>query len=335
MSGGFRLGIVGSGKITADSHLPAAIRCPLIEVSALVDPEVERAAALARSAGIQARIAAAAREILDDVDGVLIATPNHTHAEIAIECINSGIPVLIEKPVSTTLESGQAIATAAAATNTTVAVGFCTRFTEKTALVSRLLETSYLGKIRSFDYQFGVIGGWESASGFTLDGEATGGGVLVTTGTHFLERVIHWFGYPQGCELEDDAAGGPEANAVASFRYGSFGGSARFSKTVRLTPGLVIESERGTLIVRDGEPDVRFRSAEFPQVESILSNAAGPILPTDRDMFVLQLEDFVSACREARPPAVTLERGLEVVQLVEELYAARKPMKTDWYDDVR
>ena len=48
----FRLGIFGAGMITKGSHLPAALASAQVEVTALVDPVVDRARALAQSFGI-------------------------------------------------------------------------------------------------------------------------------------------------------------------------------------------------------------------------------------------------------------------------------------------
>ena len=43
------------------------------------------------------------------VDGAIIATPNDLHASIALDCIDAGIPVLVEKPITDTVSSGEAL----------------------------------------------------------------------------------------------------------------------------------------------------------------------------------------------------------------------------------
>ena len=47
------------------------------------------------------------------VDGAVIATPNHTHRDLALRCLSASIPVLIEKPLATTVGAGLEIVEAA------------------------------------------------------------------------------------------------------------------------------------------------------------------------------------------------------------------------------
>ena len=78
-----KLAFVGCGAITSQEHLPAALRSPRAEVYALVDARVENAAALARTYGLDVRVTGNLSEVLDDVQGCVLATPNDTHYPIA------------------------------------------------------------------------------------------------------------------------------------------------------------------------------------------------------------------------------------------------------------
>ena len=322
-----RIVIVGAGRITADSHLPAALAAPGVEIGALVDADPERARSLARAAGVDTRVASSLSDVLDGADAVIVATPNDSHAALAITCLEAGVHVLIEKPLATTVADAEAVARAAEASGCVAAVGFCTRFQDSVQLMGELLEQEFFGAVRRFAYQLGVVGGWASASGFHLDRAAAGGGVLVTTGTHFLDRMLYWFGPPASCELLDDSLGGPEANAVARFAWDggrALVGSARFSKTVTLPAGFVMETERGTVVLREGEREtIRFWPAETPGVECALRpSEPGPAA----GLFERQLADFLDACRQGRAPAVSTADGVAGVRLVDELYAKRGPL---------
>jgi predicted dehydrogenase len=318
----------------------AAVASPLTRLVAVVDPVRERAERLALAAGGGARGAESLGEVLGEIDAAVIATPNDSHCRLALECLEAGVSTLIEKPLARSVAEGEAIAQAARASGRTVAVGYCTRFLENVRLLGELLGSGYFGALRRFDYQFGSVRGWSSLSGFHLDREAVGGGLLVTTGTHFLDRMLWWFGYPSELALEDDSRGGPEANALASFGFetphGRFEGRVRLSRTVALQPGFVLQAERGTVLLRDGaDAALRFRPADRPGLECLLARSAGAQRPGAVTVFQTQLEDFARACRGEGPPLVPVEQGVEAIRLVTDLYARRTPLATDWYDAAR
>ena len=338
MSTPFRLGIVGAGRITQISHLPAALAAREVRLVGLVDPERERAKRLLADTRSDAAALAELGELLPDVDGVVIATPNFTHTDLVLACLRAGVHVLVEKPLANTVAEGEQLAEAAAKSGCVVAVGYCTRFLASVQLMRRLLENGYFGAVRSFAYQQGAAGGWASASGFHLERSMAGGGVLVTLGTHFLERMLHWFGQPESCELLDDSTGGPEANALARFSYGGFAGSARFSRTVALRAGFVMQTQRGVVLLRESATEpIRFRPAELPDVEARLEAehaAATDSGGASGDVFALQLSNFVAACRGVHEPRVTLRDGIDAIRLVSDLYAHRTQLACDWYRGV-
>jgi predicted dehydrogenase len=329
----FRLGILGAGQITRNSHLPAALACPNVRVAAIVDPVKHRAAELASEFGIAPATASDVSEVGHALDGCIVATPNHTHREAALACLNAGVDVLIEKPLAASFEDGQAIIDCAERLGRIVAVGYTSRFRPSTRLLKQLLDRGYFGEVRRFAHQFGTVGGWAPLSAYNLDRSMAGGGVLVITGTHFLDRMLHLWGYPDDMELEDDSLGGPEANCTARFVYRrrgrSMSGTAQYSKTAQLKNGLAIDTDAGIVLLPETEEaDIIFRPAGQDDVEHRLvarRRAAG------RSAFQLQLEDFVAASRQRRAPLVDGRQGLESLRLIEQLYASRRSASVDWY----
>ena len=324
MTSKFRIGILGCGKISG-RHVEGCLLSPLVELTGLVDPVIQRAEALARSYGIAPRIADNLDDMLDYVDGVVIAAPNNFHRPLAVQCAESGTHVLIEKPIAGTSEDGIAICEAHERSKTICTVGFVTRFRDNNRKMRELIQSNYFGETQEFAYQFGSRGGWAPLSAYNLDKKATGGGVLVVTGSHFLDRMLHWFGDPTEQTLWDDSLGGPEANALAAFRFDNNGltirGSARFSKTVALTAGIVIKTTQGMIVLADAPTaPIQFR----PHNESVELNVS--VETKTENVFQAQIDDFSRACRAEHSPAVCGREGLRSVSLTEKLYANRFPL---------
>lgn len=326
-----RLGIVGVGQITLQAHLPAALASRDCTVTALVDPALDRARAAARAAGLAARVAEDVRDVLDAVDAVLIATPNHTHAPIAVACLEAGKSVLIEKPLAHTSADAAQIVAAARAEDAVLAVGFCTRFRPEIALLHAVLADGSYGRVRRFAHRAGALGGWTPLSGYHLDRKHAGGGVLVVTGAHFLDRMLAIWGVPETIAYADDAEGGPEANARVTVRYEDLGidGVVVLSKEVPMPVVTVVETETGNLVVEDRRRSLVFRPHATPDRELVIRAREGRA--ADTDMFVAQLEDFAAAHRRERAPMVDGAHGLLGVEFVESLYARRTSLTRDWY----
>src|SRR5262245_33188932 len=78
-----RLAIVGCGAITRSAHLPAALRSALVHIHALVDTSVANARELQKEYALKCAVVTDLEKVIGEVEGVLIATPNHTHLAVA------------------------------------------------------------------------------------------------------------------------------------------------------------------------------------------------------------------------------------------------------------
>jgi predicted dehydrogenase len=333
MKNRLRLALIGGGLITQSAHLPSALGCGDFEVAALVDPVLERVETLARSYGIRPLLAADVEQVLARIDAAVIATPNHTHAPIAVRCLEAGVPVLIEKPLASTAAEGRAILAAAARRSTLVAPGYVTRFRGNVRLLKRLLADGRFGEVRRFVHQFGTAGGWAPLSGYNLRRDAAGGGVLMVTATHFLDRMLFLWGMPAEVEYEDDARGGPEANCVARFRFASgLWGEARYSKTTALPGGLAIDTDRGTVVLGDTDSaEIHLHPRERPDIVEVLRPAESDAGRND-STFLAQMSAFAAACRGDAVFPVPAEQAVQSLELIERLYGCRRLIADGWYE---
>ncbi|MCT4554963.1 MAG: NAD-dependent epimerase/dehydratase family protein [Pelagimonas sp.] len=109
-----RIGLIGAGYI-ATWHAEALAATPGVQVAAVCDLSENAAKALA--IGYGARVFSTVDELIAAkcCDAVHILTPPHLHKEIALNCINHGLHVLVEKPVAESASETQEIQSAAEA----------------------------------------------------------------------------------------------------------------------------------------------------------------------------------------------------------------------------
>ncbi len=104
------VGIIGTGGMGGRHARNLAHRVSAAEVVAIMDLDQARAAAVAAECGGAAVFTDAPALINDDaVDAVVIASPDPTHADLAVDCIEAGKPTLCEKPLGVDLDDAQRV----------------------------------------------------------------------------------------------------------------------------------------------------------------------------------------------------------------------------------
>ncbi|MFC2076583.1 Gfo/Idh/MocA family protein [candidate division KSB1 bacterium] len=141
----YRLGIIGCGAVAKDFHLPAMVKNDRVEIAAAADVIVDRA----REVAVRFEIPFAYsdyRELLakTELDAVLVATPPAVIPEIVIDCLDSRLHVLAEKPIATGIEAGERLVKAAAGSDRVVQVGFIFRHSSS---LERVREWVAAGKV--------------------------------------------------------------------------------------------------------------------------------------------------------------------------------------------
>jgi len=101
-------------------------------------------------------IASSVKELIDTgVELVIVASPAPFHAENSIPLIKAGIPTLIEKPVTTSIEDANAINRAIELYRTPVSVGYCLRYLPSARKLKVLLEQNLIGTLYNADIEIG------------------------------------------------------------------------------------------------------------------------------------------------------------------------------------
>jgi predicted dehydrogenase len=151
-----RVAVVGVGHL-GQHHARLLAAMDGVELVAVVDTKTARAEEIAARHGTAAFTDASA--LAGRVDAVSIATPTVSHVAIALPFVEAGVPVLVEKPLASSLADADALLAAADRRGTLVATGHTERFNPAVAaalpLVSdpRFIEIHRLGTFpeRSLD----------------------------------------------------------------------------------------------------------------------------------------------------------------------------------------
>ena len=139
--------IIGCGGITLQNHLPGLALCPEAKVVALCDTDAACLQRASQQTGIKVT-ATSYEEIVkrDDVTAVIIATPNFTHAPIALAAIHAGKHVMCEKPLAMNYPEAMAMCRAAEAKGVRHMTAFTYRFVPAMRYLAYLVKSGALGQ---------------------------------------------------------------------------------------------------------------------------------------------------------------------------------------------
>lgn len=141
-----RIAVIGAGVMGADHARILAGEVPGAQVVVVVDAAADRARAVAEGCGADAGTDPLAAIRRGDVDAVLVASPDDTHAALTLAAIAAGKPVLCEKPLAPSSGDCRRVVEAEVATGRRlVQVGFMRRFDPGYAGMKRTLEAGAVG----------------------------------------------------------------------------------------------------------------------------------------------------------------------------------------------
>ena len=140
-----RLAVAGAGVIGRD-HIKCIQDFDGCELIALADP-APAAADKARQAGVPLYRNLADLLKAERPDGVVLATPNNLHVEDTLQCVAAGVAVLVEKPISDSLEDAQRLVVEVEKSKVPVLVGHHRRHSAILEQARGVIESGALGKI--------------------------------------------------------------------------------------------------------------------------------------------------------------------------------------------
>jgi predicted dehydrogenase len=310
-----RVGIVGAGQVAA-RHAESYAANPRAAVVAVVDPVLERAETLAASHGATA--GASYEELLASgaVDAISVCVPHDLHLEVTLAAAEAGVHLLMEKPISNTLDEADEMIRAVERAGVTMMIGFVHRFRTEVLEAKRLLQEGALGEPATLLDKFCSLGGAHPPAWVWNKAQA-GGGVLMYGGIHALDRML-W--------LLDTRVASVHAR---SHNYAGFGDvEDGLGALVELASGATaVLFENSPPYGRPGgwstevfgaEGALRIQTGAW--VELTTENRRFVLESQDEGHFGREIDEFVAAVLEGREPSVPAEAGRETLALALAIY---------------
>ncbi len=310
-----RFGVVGAGAI-AQAYAQAFPRSTRARLVAVADCRHDSAQALAAAAGCAAF--ADVDEMLDEMelDAALVCTPPATHPEVCRNLIESGVPVLCEKPLAIDSASARTMIDAADARGVVFTMASKFRYVTDVARAKSFIASGLIGEVVLFENVF--TGRVDMTHRWNSDPKIAGGGVLIDNGTHSVDVTRYVLGglaevqameghRIQGLPVEDTAKMFVRSKAGV---LGSIDLSWSVSK--ELPYFIAVYGSSGAILV--GWRESKYRRAG-DQEWSVFGQGYDKL-----DAFKRQLDNFAGAVRGEESLVVTPEDALASVQVIEAAY---------------
>ena len=220
-----RVGIIGTGWI-AEAHIASYLKQPDIEIVAGADIVPGKAEAFFKKFGVEGvKCYNSGKEMVSDkslkLDAVTICTYNRQHAPCAIEALNAGLHVLLEKPFTVTTEEAVEVMKAEKKSGKILSIGFQPRMDENMKLVKRIVQSGVLGKIYYVQTGGGRRRGIPTPFGTSFIEDKTAGlGALADIGCYSLDMCLN-------------ALGNPKPLTVSGYKSAFFGTDPNYSNYVK------------------------------------------------------------------------------------------------------
>jgi predicted dehydrogenase len=295
-----RVGVVGVG-VMGSNHARVFGDLPGVRLVGIADPDRKQRDLVTGALGCPSFSDVEAL-LASGVDAVTIAAPTHLHLELSLACIERGVHVLVEKPIAPSVEEGRAIIAAARRSGVALMVGHVERFNPtveaiKDAIRDEDILSIAITRVGPFPPRMSNVG------------------VVIDLAVHDID-LIRWFTESDIMEVQpqlSNAVAAREDIALLQFRTAS--GVLAHINTNWLTPfkarNVTIATRKkyimGDLLTRQVTECFGFQPDGSYSMRHLSVGHAEPLRA--------ELQAFIAAIRDGKPPAVTGEEGVASLEI--------------------
>jgi predicted dehydrogenase len=316
--------LIGAGYI-ADYHARGLKSQKSVEITAVVGLPLQAAQVFADKYGIK-EVTTQVEDLYfrEDIDAVIIGTPNKFHAPFAIDFLKNGKDVFLEKPMAMNSEEGIKVIDAAETNKQLVMVGHMWRFDQEVDCIKDLVSSAKIGKIIKTK-GYGIHENWGPEGWFTKK-ELAGGGALADMGVHAIDTVRYILGDPKPKEVY----------AKIGTHFGNYDVDDSGIVIITWDNGTTSIIESGWWQPHMDGPEASTQlfgtkgyASLFPtQLKfSATDNTEELKLPElnksehcDQSIYTRQMEHFVNCIRDRKQPSPGFEEGQIVLNIVDAAY---------------
>lgn len=319
-----RIGIIGTGGI-ANSHIQSYLKQDDVEVVAGADLIPGKAAEFFKSHKVEAKDFVDYKEMIDtmNLDAVSVCTYNTTHAECTIYALEHGLHVLLEKPMTVTLDEAVEICRAEKKSGKVLTIGFQPRFDANMQMIKKIVQSGELGSVfyvqTGGGRRHGIPVSWSETF---IEKDKAGLGALGDIGCYSIDLVMNALGNPKPLTVTGTATDYFGTTTEAYSQVGKPECAKKFSVDdfasayIRLEGGIILDfriawymhlDTPGDTIIMGTKGSLRIPSTDcwngsFNKPMTVYRDVAGepvqteiPLLPATKNLFDLKIRSFLDA----------------------------------------
>ena len=320
-----KVGIIGTGWI-AEAHAVGYKKMEDVEIVAAADLVPGKAEKFCKDNGLEGvRCYESGHAMLEaeELDAVSICTYNCQHAPCAIDALEHGVHVMLEKPFTVTVEEAIEVMRAEKKSGKILTIGFQPRMSVNMQRIKQIVDSGELGKIYYIQSGGGRRAGIPTPYGTSFIAKETGGiGAMGDIGCYSLDMLLNAVGYPKPLTVTgytSDFFGKDPATYPGHPEYAeAFGVDDFAAGFVRLEGGIMLDfriswamhmDTAGDALILGTKGGLRIPSTEcwngdFDKPLKIYKTIAGthtcteiPLEPSG-DLFYKKLRSFVDAVKD-------------------------------------
>lgn len=322
------VGIVGFGFSSTTFHIPLLKTIDEYEIRTIVSSKED----IVKKAFPAVRVVRSVEDLVEqeDIDLVVITSPNTTHFSYAKEAILHGKHVVVEKPFVVSSEEGEELLQLAKEHNVFVSVYHNRRFDNDFLTMKKLLQEERVGEVYTYEAHFDrfrphVRDRWREHN-------LPGSGILYDLGSHLIDQALHLFGMPEAI-FADVAPQRPGAKIDDYFHIIMYYGVKRIilhssSHVNYAGPHFSIHGEKGSIVkygmdsqegqLKEGlKPGDAHYGQDDKQYYTVLAIEEEQRIPTETGCYDMYYKAIRDSIMHSTPLPVTAEDGLNVIRIIE------------------